>query len=183
MLWLSGANLRPNQNEIENMVKPRLSRFLTVLWKQVCRFARMYLGTSIEREKYNIMHDTYLLKRYPNFNVYIRSIVSILLRIYPITSKSHHMPPIILSFPFDVIIQQFVRSDDTNNYIKLKGSISPWLIQVCLFCCTMTKSCDCDPSFDAMSWQLYEHRLEIFKYSTIVDTYKNNEAMFGKPST
>ena len=108
------------------------------------------------------MHDTYLLKRYPNFNVYIRSIVSILLRIYLITSKSHHMPPIILSFPFDVVIQQFVRSDDTNNYIKLKGSSSPWLIQVYLFCCIMTKSCDCDPSFDAMSCQLYEHRLGIF---------------------
>ena len=132
----------------------------------------MYLGDYIEREKYNIMHDTYLLKRYPNFNVYIRSIVSILLRIYLVTFKFHRIPLIILSPPFDVIIQPFVSSDYTNNYIKCKGCSFPCLIQVSVFRCSKTSSCDSAPSFDVivLHQYQYDHRLAICLQQTVVDT-------------
>ena len=57
------------------MVNPRSSQFLTLLCTHMCRFVPMCIGTYIEKENYNIMHDTSVLKLYPNFNVYIRFVV------------------------------------------------------------------------------------------------------------
>ena len=125
----------------------------------------LYLCTwvLIEKEKYNIMHDAFVI-RYPNFDVCIRFIISILFCIYPVTSKLHQMPLIILSPPFDVIIRPFVSSNYTNNYIKCKGYSSPCRIHVWVFRCTMTSSCDSAPSFDVIYLHQYEHRSAILFY-------------------
>ena len=143
------------------MVNPRSFGFLSPLFIHMCGFVPMYLGTYKEKEKDNITHNAFCFEKYPNFNVYIRFIVSILLCIYPVTSKVQQMPLIILSPPFDVIIKPFVSTDYTNNYSKCKGYSSPCLIQVYVFCCTMTSSCDSAPSFDVIIFHQYDHRLAI----------------------
>ena len=144
------------------MVNPRSSGFLTLLDMRVCRIVPMYLGTYIEREKYNVTHWTYFKEIYPNFIVYTQSIVSILVCIYPVTSKSHQMPLIMLSLPFDVIIQPFVSRHFTNSSIKCERYSSPCLIQVCVLRCTVTNNCDSVPSFHVIVLQLYDQRLVIF---------------------
>ena len=141
----------------------------------------LYLCTQvlIEKEKYNIMHDAFVI-RYPNFDVCIRFIISILFCIYPVTSKLHQMPLIILSPPFDVIIRPFVSSNYTNNYIKCKGYSSPCLIQVYVFHCAFTNSCDSTSSFDVILLHRCDHTSAIFFHQIVVDTYKNKEEMFAK---
>ena len=164
------------------MVNPRSSWFLTLLCTHMCSFVPMYLGTYIEKEKFNIMHDAFVGK-YILLLVYISGIlfiVSILLHIYLVTSKLHQTPLIILSQPFNVIKRLFVISDYTDYYIKCKGYSSPRIIQVFIYPYTMTNGCNSATSFDVNVLQLYDHRLAIFKLQNILDTYQNVDAIFSK---
>ena len=127
----------------------------------------MYMGFHIEKEKNNITHDELFWEIYRNFNVCTRFIISILFHIYPVTSKLYQMPMIILSPPFDVLIRPFVSSNYINNYIKFKGCSYPYLIQVYVFRCTWTGSCDSAPSFDAILLHQYDHRLASFSIRSL----------------
>ena len=142
------------------MVNPRSSWFFTLLCTRAhthaCMHARtdacVWVCTHVPRNlhrKRKVQHHAWCIfvKIYPTFSVYIRLVVTISLRRFPVTSKLSLTPLIILCSPFDVIVRSFVGINYTNNHIKCNGSSSPRLIQVCVFRCTMTNNCDSAPSF------------------------------------